>query len=165
MTRKLNPDRHYTAPAGGTLWLAGRSLMLIRNVGHHMYTDAVLDAAAREIPEGSWTRRSPSLIALHDLTQQGADHEQPRGLGLYSEAEDARAGRGGADRRPVRRVEAILGLAREHPEDGHHGRGTAHLRQPQGVHRGGGASGWCSSTLASSTAPATRSTPRSRPAR
>ena len=69
LVRKLNPDRVYTAPNGGTVTLAGRSLMLVRNVGHHMYSDAVTFEGA-EVPETILDAVFTSLIALHDLNKR-----------------------------------------------------------------------------------------------
>ncbi len=89
LTRQLNPDREYQTPQGGTLTLAGRSLLLVRNVGLHMYTDAVLDEHGKQIPEGMLDALVTSLIAVHDLRSNGAAQEQQDRLGLHCEAETA----------------------------------------------------------------------------
>jgi malate synthase len=67
ITRRLEPDRGYTAPAGGSFSLPGRSLMLVRNVGHLMTTGAVLDPAGREIPEGFLDGMVTVLCAMNNL--------------------------------------------------------------------------------------------------
>ncbi len=82
LTRRLAADRSYTAPDGGALTLPGRSLMLVRNVGHLMMDDGVLDRDGQPAPEGVLDAAITSLIALHDR-KDGAAIRNSRAGSIY----------------------------------------------------------------------------------
>jgi len=67
LIRELNPDRTYLAPNGEGFTLPGRSLLLVRNVGHLMTSNAVLDSRGQEIPEGILDAMVTSLCSVHDI--------------------------------------------------------------------------------------------------
>lgn len=82
LTRRMNPDRIYTSPAGEELVLHGRSLLLVRNVGHLMTNGAVLDAEGNEVPEGLLDAVMTAACALHDIRGSG-DVKNSRAGSIY----------------------------------------------------------------------------------
>jgi len=78
LERSLNPDFEYTSPKGEKFRLPGRSLMFVRNVGSHMYTDAVTCDGA-EVPETFLDAMVTSLAAKHDLIGGGEFNNSRRG--------------------------------------------------------------------------------------
>ncbi|WP_371412454.1 malate synthase G [Pseudophaeobacter sp. EL27] len=72
-TRVLNGDLAYTSAAGEAASLKGRSLLLVRNVGHLMTNPAVLDSEGREAGEGFLDAMITVMIAMHDLQAEGGN--------------------------------------------------------------------------------------------
>ncbi|QKY70397.1 malate synthase G [Lentibacillus sp. CBA3610] len=79
VTRRLNPDRTYTAPGGGELSLNGRVLMFVRNVGHLMTNNAIHDENGEEVFEGLIDGVFTSLMAKHSLLGNGPYQNSQRG--------------------------------------------------------------------------------------
>ncbi|MBT2689759.1 malate synthase G [Bacillus sp. ISL-47] len=79
LTRTLNPDRTYVSPTGEDLSLSGRSLMFVRNVGHLMSNNAILDANGDEIQEGILDTVVTSLIAKHTILGNGPYQNSSKG--------------------------------------------------------------------------------------
>ncbi len=75
-TRVLNGDLTYITPTGEAAALKGRSLLLVRNVGHLMTNPAILDSAGREAGEGLMDAMITTLIAIHDLNSEGGNSLQ-----------------------------------------------------------------------------------------
>ncbi|MDC1044939.1 malate synthase G, partial [Candidatus Pelagibacter ubique] len=69
--RKLNPDRSYISKDGKGLKLHGRSLLLVRNVGHLMTNSAITLKDGSEIPEGIMDAFITSAACLHDIKKKG----------------------------------------------------------------------------------------------
>ena len=77
--RRLAPDRVFAAPGGGEVVLKGRSLMLVRNVGHLMTTPAVRMPDGSEVFEGLLDAMVTVLIAIHDLKREGPPRNSDAG--------------------------------------------------------------------------------------
>ena len=112
ITRKLEPDRVYTAPDGGEVSVKGRALMLVRNVGHLMTNPAILDRDGREVFEGLMDAMITALIAMHDLKKTAGPRNSVAGSVYVVKPKMHGPDEVAFADETFTRVEAVLGLPR-----------------------------------------------------
>ena len=137
VTRRLNPDKTFVSPGGERFTLPGRSLLLIRNVGIHMYTDCVTTGRGRGNP-GRVPRRHGHHTGCNPRSQGGwGTHQQQNGQYLHRQTQAPRTGGSGGYGGAVRQSGASPGTGTEYPQDRHYGRRAPHHGEPEGSHRDG----------------------------
>ncbi|MBU8908841.1 malate synthase G [Desertibacillus haloalkaliphilus] len=112
VTRKLNPDRAYSSITGGELTLSGRSLMFVRNVGHLMTNNAVLDQNGEEVPEGILDGMITSVIAKHDLLKNSDYQNSTKGSVYIVKPKMHGSKEVAFSNKLFSRIEDVLGLER-----------------------------------------------------
>ncbi|MDN4074432.1 malate synthase G [Fictibacillus terranigra] len=112
VTRTLHPDRIYVSPTGQEFTLSGRSLMLVRNVGHLMTNNAILLEDGEEIQEGILDGVMTSLIAMHNPLEKGPYQNSSKGSIYIVKPKMHGSEEVGFANELLDRVEDMLGLER-----------------------------------------------------
>ena len=111
LERRMNPDRTYQAPTGGSVTLHGRSLLLVRNVGAHVMTEMVTTESGEAVPETFVDGMITALAAMHDLKGTGDLRNSRTGSVYIVKPKQHGPEEVALSVHLFSRIEAVLGLA------------------------------------------------------